>query len=151
MAKNLVLRMWPDFGLFGPDLGRYFSFQNIWLCQSQDVMVSYHNVQYQKKTNDPILRKLSNGWTDRPTDRQTDQSNFIGHCSTNIQHPKTEKFYALISDNTWKASVGAHFGKFLVTKIFKTKLFQNPSFSAILNLYAAVTSYKKEKRFMQWH
>ena len=45
-----------------------FFFSKIWLCQSSDIMVSYHHVQYQKKTNDPILSKLSDGRTDRRTD-----------------------------------------------------------------------------------
>ena len=35
------------------------------------------------KTNDPILRKLSDGWTDG----QTDESDFIGRCPTNIERP----------------------------------------------------------------
>ena len=35
-------------------------------------MVSYHYVQYQKKTNDPILRKLSDGQTYEQTDGRTD-------------------------------------------------------------------------------
>ena len=47
-------------------------------------MVSYHHLQYYKKTNDPILRKLS----DRETEGQTDQSDFIGCCRTNVEHPK---------------------------------------------------------------
>ena len=33
-----------------------FFFSKIWLRQSLDVVVSYHHVQYQTKTNDPILR-----------------------------------------------------------------------------------------------
>ena len=52
------------------------------------MMVSYRHVQYQKKTNDPILRKLSDEWTDRRTDGQTDWSDFIGHCPTNVECPK---------------------------------------------------------------
>ena len=56
-----------------------------------------------EKTNDPILRKLSDGRTDRRTDErtdertdgrmdgqmdlQTDESDFIGHCPTNIERP----------------------------------------------------------------
>ena len=47
-------------------------------------MVSYHHVQYQKKTNDPIFRKFS----DRQTERQFDESDFIGCCPTYIDHPK---------------------------------------------------------------
>ena len=49
-----------------------------------------------EKTNDPILRKLSDGWTDRWTDGltegcrdgQMDGSDFIGRCPTNIKRPK---------------------------------------------------------------
>ena len=52
-------------------------------------MVSYH-VQYQKKTNDLILRKLSDGQMDGQMGWQTegwmDKSNFIGGCPTNIVH-----------------------------------------------------------------
>ena len=35
-------------------------------------MVSYHHVQNQKKINDPILKKLSDGQTDGRTDRRTE-------------------------------------------------------------------------------
>ena len=56
-------------------------------------MVSYH-VKYQKKTNDPIFEKLSDGQTDRQTDRQRDrqmvESDFIGCCPTNVEHPIDE-------------------------------------------------------------
>ena len=48
---------------FGPE---FFS-HKIWLHQSLDFMVNYHHVQYKKKTNDPILRKLSDGRTDEQT------------------------------------------------------------------------------------
>ena len=81
MAKNLVL---------GPILAHLAQIQaaklfpKIWLRQSLDIMVSYHHVQYQKKTNDPILRKLSDGGTDR---RKTDESDFIGLCPTNVERP----------------------------------------------------------------
>ena len=37
-----------------------------------------------EKTNDPILRKLSDG----QTDRQTDKSDFIGCCPTNVKRSK---------------------------------------------------------------
>ena len=36
-------------------------------------MVSYHHVKRQKKTNDLIFRKLSDGRTDGGIDRQTDR------------------------------------------------------------------------------
>ena len=45
-------------------------------------MFSYDHVQYQKKTNNPILRKHSDGWTDG-----CDQSDFIG-CPTNYERAK---------------------------------------------------------------
>ena len=59
-------------------------------------MVSYHHVQYQKKNNDPILRKFEmmdkqiNGQTDEWTVGQLVESDFIGHCPTNDECPKRE-------------------------------------------------------------
>ena len=45
-------------------------FFKIWLCQSLDVMVSYHHVQYQKKVIIQSSENLvTNGWTDRQMDR----------------------------------------------------------------------------------
>ena len=55
-------------------------------------------MQYQKKTNDPILRKFSDGWTNGWTDRQTDGSDFIGCCPTNIEHPKKQKIKKLFKN-----------------------------------------------------
>ena len=53
-------------------------------------MVSYHHVKYQKKTNDPILKKFTDGGmdgrTDGHTDRQRDESDFIGCCPTDIEN-----------------------------------------------------------------
>ena len=49
-------------------------------------MVSYHLVQYQKKTKDPILIKFSNGWRDG----ETDKGDFIGRCPTNVERPIKE-------------------------------------------------------------
>ena len=55
----------PDLGSLGLNSGRdYFFFTKIWLRWSLDIMISYHHVQYQKETDDPILRKLSDGRTD---------------------------------------------------------------------------------------
>ena len=76
---NLMIQ--THFGLNLSALGPMFSVKiKIRLCQSLDITVSYHHVQYQKKSNDPILRKLV-------MDGQTDQSDFIGCCSTNIERP----------------------------------------------------------------
>ena len=33
----------------GPKLNRHFFFSKIWLHQSLNIMVNYHNVQYQEK------------------------------------------------------------------------------------------------------
>ena len=38
----------PDLGPLDLNSGRQF-FSKVWLCQSLDIMVSYHHVQYQKK------------------------------------------------------------------------------------------------------
>ena len=73
----------PDLGPLGPNSGRQFFLKKIWLYQSPDIMESHHRVQYQKKTNDPIFRKFS----DRRTDRQTNESDFIGRCPTNVERP----------------------------------------------------------------
>ena len=100
---------------FGPNLGCqfFFFFSKIWLHQSLDIMVSYHHVQYQKKLmiqspENLVTDGQTDRWTDRLTDRQMDQwtnrwtdgrtdgwmdggkmdeSDFIGSCPTNIEHP----------------------------------------------------------------
>ena len=41
----------PDLGPFVPNSGRENFFSKIWLRQSQDIIVSYHHVQYQRKIN----------------------------------------------------------------------------------------------------
>ena len=45
-------------------------------------MVSYRTKS--KELNDPILTKFSDGRTDGPTDRQKDESDFIGRCLINV-------------------------------------------------------------------
>ena len=82
----------PDLGMLGPNSGRKKVFSRIWLRQSLDIMVSYHHVQYQKKTDDPILRKLSDGQTDGQTDGQSEESDFIGRCPTNVERLIMQKF-----------------------------------------------------------
>ena len=47
----------PDSDTLDPNSGRQFVVSKIWFGQSLDIMVSYHHVKYQKKTNDPILKK----------------------------------------------------------------------------------------------
>ena len=46
-----------------------------------------------RKTNDPILRKFSDGRTNRQTNERTGQSDFKESCSTNIECPKIQKTY----------------------------------------------------------
>ena len=69
-----------------------FFFFLIWLCHSLEIIVSYRHVQYQKKLNDPILRKLSDG----RTDGQTDESDFKVNCPTKVELPKSEKTDAAV-------------------------------------------------------
>ena len=69
--------LWPDLSRLGSNSGSQFCFSKIWLRQSLDIMVSYHNVKYRKKTNDPILKKINDvgkdGRTDEHADGQTDR------------------------------------------------------------------------------
>ena len=62
------------------------------LIQKSDfVKTRYHGLlsscRITEKTNGPILRKFSNRWTDR----RTDESDLIGHCSTDVKCPITIK------------------------------------------------------------
>ena len=85
---------------FEPDLGplglvkfalRIYFFLEIWLRQSLDIMVSYHHVQYQKKL---MIQSWENLVTDGQTDRQMDESDFIGRCPTNVERP-TRNFLSI--------------------------------------------------------
>ena len=62
----------PDLHLLGPNSSHKFFFSKVWFYQSLDIMVSYHHVQYQKKNNSPIFRKLIDGRTEGQTDGRTD-------------------------------------------------------------------------------
>ena len=64
MAKNLVLAL------------------SVTTCYGQ-----LSSCTISEKTNDPIFRKFSDEWTDRWSDGQTDESDLIGHCRTNVEHP----------------------------------------------------------------
>ena len=76
MAKNLVLgTILAHLTQIGP--------QNFFFQKSWSAIIMY-NI---RKTNDPILRKLSDG----RTDGQTDKSDFIGRCPTNVERPETQK------------------------------------------------------------
>ena len=62
----------PNLGPLDPNSGGQFFLQNLASSVTIDIMVSYHHVQYLKKTNDLILRKFSDRRADGQTDRQTD-------------------------------------------------------------------------------
>ena len=83
--QKTSFRAW--FRPVGPKLepSGFFS-QKIWLCQSLDIMVTYHNVQYQKKLMIQSWKNLVT--TDRRTDGKTDENDFIVRCPTNVERPK---------------------------------------------------------------
>ena len=82
-----------------------FFFSKIWLRQSLEIKDhgQLSSCTIPENTNDPIVRKLSDGRTNRPTDKrkdertdgrmdgqmdvQTDESDFIGRCPTNVERP----------------------------------------------------------------
>ena len=84
MAKNLVSG--PIFAYLAQIQASKKIFPKIWLCQSLDIMVSNHHV-ISEKTNNPILRKLSDGWTSR----RVDESDFIGRCQTDVERQKIQE------------------------------------------------------------
>ena len=57
--------VWPDFVTFGQISGRQNFYSKIWLRQSQITWSAIIMYNIRKKTTDPILRKLSDGRTDR--------------------------------------------------------------------------------------
>ena len=77
----------PDLGHLNPNSCRHFFFKNLALSVTR-----YHGqlslCTISEKTNDPMLRKFSDG----PTDRETDESDFIGHCLTNAERLLKIKF-----------------------------------------------------------
>ena len=68
----------PDLGPFGPNTGHNFFFKNLALSVTR-----YHgqlsSCTISENTNDPILRKFSDG--------QADERDFIGRCPTKVERP----------------------------------------------------------------
>ena len=67
--KNLNLPIHsknPRLGLFSPFWGQIIIFKKIWLCHAQHHMGTWHHIDFQKKTKEPIPRKHPNRRTDRP-------------------------------------------------------------------------------------
>ena len=62
MAKKPIF--WPDFDPFDPKLGR----QTFFFKTLASPITRYHGQILSEKTNDPILRKPSDGRTDGKTD-----------------------------------------------------------------------------------
>ena len=86
MAKNLSSG--PAFDPFGQNLDHQFFFKNL-----APPLPRYYgqlsSCTILEKTNDPILRKLSDGRADGQTDVTTEESDFIGRCPTYVEHPTT--------------------------------------------------------------
>ena len=62
----------PDLGPLGPNSGCQNFFSVMCLCQSLDIMVSYHHVKYQRNLMVQSWENLvTDGRIDRWTDRQT--------------------------------------------------------------------------------
>ena len=57
----------PNLGPLSPNSGHQTFFSKIWLCQSLDIVASYHHVQYQEKL---IIQSWENLVTD---DRRTER------------------------------------------------------------------------------
>ena len=78
----------PNFGLFfGPNLLSppfFLFFSKNWLFNLLYNKGSYHDAPYQKKL---MIQLWENLVTDGRTDRQTDESDFIGRCPTNVERP----------------------------------------------------------------
>ena len=74
----------PDLGPLIPTLACQFPFTDLSLSVNK-----YHgqlsSCSISEKTNDPILRKRSDGRMDVETDREKEERDFIGHCPTSVR------------------------------------------------------------------
>ena len=90
MAKNLVLGLLLTH-LYNFRLPNFFFFKNL-----APLVTGYHgqlsSCTISENNNDRILRKISDGQTDRQIDRQTDESDFMGCCLTNVERPIRIRF-----------------------------------------------------------
>ena len=71
-----------------------FFLSNIWLCQSLDIIVSYHHVQYLKKImiqswENLVMDRWTDGRTERRTDGETGESDLTECCPTDVEHLKS--------------------------------------------------------------
>ena len=79
-----------DFGPFSPNPGRQIFFKNLALSVTR-----YHgqlsSCTISEKSNDSILRKLSDGRTGGQTNGQTDESDFLRLCQLTSSVQNTKK------------------------------------------------------------
>ena len=70
---------------------KFFFFKNL-----APLVTGYHgqlsSCTISENNNDRILRKISDGQTDRQIDGQTDESDFMGCCLTNVERPIRIRF-----------------------------------------------------------
>ena len=78
MAKNLF---WAWFRPVGPQFEPLFFLKNLALSVTR-YYGQLSSFTISEKTKDPILRKFNDGKTDRQTDRQTKENDFIRSCPT---------------------------------------------------------------------
>ena len=88
----------PDLGPLGPSSSCQFFPPKIWLCQSIDIMVSYHHVPYQKKL---MTQSWENLVTDEWTDRQIDESDFLIKLISNLSILWMLKLLPLLNNFKW--------------------------------------------------
>ena len=93
---DLKSRIWQkprfrsDFGALSPNLDDQNFFKNLALSVTRyHSQLSSYTILW--KTNNPILRKFNDRWTDGLTDRRTDESDFIGWCPTKVEGPTRAK------------------------------------------------------------
>ena len=77
MAKNL-----------GPNSGRQnFFLKNLTSSVTRYLWLQLSLYTISEKTNDPLLREISDKRTDRQMDGKTDKSDLMGRCPTNVARP----------------------------------------------------------------
>ena len=80
----------PDLGPLGLNLGCQFFFQKPGFVSH---LISWSPITMYniRKSNDPILRKVGDGhtegWTEGQAGQQTEESDFMGRCLTNVERP----------------------------------------------------------------
>ena len=102
-GQKISFRPYP--GPFRPNLGPENFFVNFFFKNLVRSVTRYNDQlsswTIPEKTNDPILRKLSDGLADRRTDRQTDESDSIGRCPTKVERP-IKTYLKQVLNECWK-------------------------------------------------